>query len=137
MGTDERGEEKKGGWALQVGPSGQGGGTNPPLLLTFLPRRRSEWPIMCWPTTSPSSAPQEFGVAHDVQAANIPFLCADLVYTYELLISGFGLGATQKMEVASLIDSIDTNWDPAETTWALGMVVDYLYNAPRPIAGGK
>ena len=81
--------------------------------------------------------PQAFGVAHDVQAANIPFLCADLVYTYELLISGFGLGATQKMEVASLIDSIDTNWDPAETTWALGMVVDYLYNAPRPIAEGK
>ena len=81
--------------------------------------------------------PQAFGAAHSVQAANIPFLCADIVYTYDLLISGFGLGATQKLVAASLIDSSDTNWDPAETTWALGMVVDYLYNAPRPIAGGK
>ena len=109
--------------AWQIEPSGQ--------------RGNSSLPDPVLPPPPNVSAPQAFGVAHNVLADNIPFLCADLVYTYELLISGFGLGATQKMEVASLIDSIDTNWDPAETTWALGMVVDYLYNAPRPIAGGK
>ena len=63
---------------------------------------------------------------------DLPFLCLDLTYTYELLVSGFGLQPLQTVTPLSAVDTGDMEYSASsqtENTWTLGLAVDYLWNA--------
>ncbi|GAB2276160.1 Apyrase 2 [Dionaea muscipula] len=59
----------------------------------------------------------------NVEAANLPYLCMDLVYEFSLLVDGFGLDASQKI---TLVKKVPYGNSLVEAAWPLGMAIDVM-----------
>ena len=63
--------------------------------------------------------------------SNLPWLCLDLVYTANLLMYGFGMRRNQVITPLSNVDTSSNIYsasDETESTWTLGLSVNYLWN---------
>ncbi|GAB2222925.1 hypothetical protein Droror1_Dr00017057 [Drosera rotundifolia] len=63
------------------------------------------------------------GAYPDVDAANLPYICMDLVYQYTLLVDGFGIDASQKI---TLVKKVQYGNSFVEAAWPLGMAIEVM-----------